>query len=362
MPFTILVPVALLGLLLRWLWRRGGRVTGGIAGDLDLVDRLWWDPTTAKKTTVVHGVGDPIQYYGLTTDRDYRWLGWVQGPSMHTRLVAPLCQDVQAGAARPVWLIYGELRALLPRGPTYPQRVLEVGCGRGFCTLRLASLCPDVVFEGIDIVPRHVDVATRAAESAGLSNATFRRHDATVGPLCDDGGGYDLIFGVESLCHLDTSGKRNDFLVAAHDALAPRNGRLVILDAFATRRSRHCDDRPVARALACVHRGFHIHRFPTRQDWCGSSCLVTEEDHLLRPVVPFRSLTHEALPFWLRLARCVRRLARWFPSVVSHAAAGNWGPRWRATADNLLGALFVAHTLEEGVCEYGLLVLGCFDC
>ena len=350
--FAVLV---LLAVVVRVLWSRGGRLVGGIAADLRLVDRLW-GPMARRSDTAHHGVGDLVQHYGLTTDRDYRWLGWVQGPGMHTRLTAPLCQDGNAGAARAAWLIYGELRVLLPRGQTYPQRVLEVGCGRGFCTLLLASLCPDVVFEGIDVVPRHVDAATRAAEAAGLQNVTFRRHDAaTAGPLDDrDGGGYDLIFGVESLCHLDTPGKRSDFLAAAHGALAPRNGRLAILDAFATRRNGDPDE-PGARALACMQTGFHIHRFPTRRSWC------TAEEDLLRPVAPFRSLTHEALPFWLRMARCVRRVARWCPCMVSNAASGNWGPRWRATADNLLGALFVAHTLDQGLCEYGLLVLGCCD-
>ena len=37
-----------------------------------------------------------------------------------------------------------------------------------------ASLCPDVVFEGIDVVPR---------VAAAVPNDSFRCHDATVAPL-----------------------------------------------------------------------------------------------------------------------------------------------------------------------------------
>ncbi|MGI3899881.1 MAG: class I SAM-dependent methyltransferase [Janthinobacterium lividum] len=55
-----------------------------------------------------------------------------------------------------------------------PERVFELGCGRGFGLALLAAANPDVVFEGCDFNPRHVAEAQRFGLDAGLENLSVQ--------------------------------------------------------------------------------------------------------------------------------------------------------------------------------------------
>ncbi len=76
------------------------------------------------------------------------------------------------------------------------KKVLEVGCGDGFCSLNLAGVFPEAEFLGVDTVSRHVAVANRAAE--GVNNVHFQQHDILSDSL---GSKYCVVFGVVSLLH-----------------------------------------------------------------------------------------------------------------------------------------------------------------
>jgi SAM-dependent methyltransferase len=70
--------------------------------------------------------------------------------------------------------------------------VLDVGCGFGDTTQRLAGLVgPDGEAHGIDAAPRFIDAAAEEARAAGVPNASFRVADAQTDEL---GEGYDLAF------------------------------------------------------------------------------------------------------------------------------------------------------------------------
>jgi ubiquinone/menaquinone biosynthesis C-methylase UbiE len=69
--------------------------------------------------------------------------------------------------------VHGEeaLRVVPPRAG---QRVLDVGCGFGDTTQRIAGLVgPDGEAVGVDAAPRFVDTARREAAQAGVANARF---------------------------------------------------------------------------------------------------------------------------------------------------------------------------------------------
>jgi SAM-dependent methyltransferase len=81
----------------------------------------------------------------------------------------------------------------LRRFPPRPgQRVLDVGCGFGDTTQRLAGLVgPDGEVVGVDVSPRFVETAIDEARAAGVDNARFQALDVEVAAL---GGPYDLAF------------------------------------------------------------------------------------------------------------------------------------------------------------------------
>lgn len=73
------------------------------------------------------------------------------------------------------------------------ERVLDVGCGGGLTTLRLASAVkPGGHVTGLDISPQLVDLATKRGEAAGADNVSWMLADAETEAL--EEGSFDLVF------------------------------------------------------------------------------------------------------------------------------------------------------------------------
>lgn len=76
--------------------------------------------------------------------------------------------------------------------PLAGLRVLDVGCGFGDTTARLAELVgPGGQAVGVDAAPRFVDIAAQETRRAGHGNARFFVADVQLDEL---GGPYDLVF------------------------------------------------------------------------------------------------------------------------------------------------------------------------
>lgn len=85
--------------------------------------------------------------------------------------------------------MHGE-RALALYPPQPGQRVLDIGCGFGDTTQRIAGLIdPDGVAVGIDAAPRFIETARREAAEAGVGNAHFEVVDVQREV---SGGPYDV--------------------------------------------------------------------------------------------------------------------------------------------------------------------------
>jgi ubiquinone/menaquinone biosynthesis C-methylase UbiE len=76
--------------------------------------------------------------------------------------------------------------------PAAGHRVLDVGCGFGDTTLRIASIVgPKGEVTGVDVAPRFIDTARREAGEAAAANVRFAVADVQTDAL---GGPYDLAF------------------------------------------------------------------------------------------------------------------------------------------------------------------------
>jgi ubiquinone/menaquinone biosynthesis C-methylase UbiE len=84
--------------------------------------------------------------------------------------------------------------AALRRYPPRPgQRVLDIGCGFGDTTQRIAhAVTPGGEAVGVDAAPRFIEDARREAAEAGVDNARFLVCDVQEG--LDGEGGFDLAF------------------------------------------------------------------------------------------------------------------------------------------------------------------------
>jgi ubiquinone/menaquinone biosynthesis C-methylase UbiE len=107
--------------------------------------------------------------------------------------------------------------------PATGQRILDIGCGFGDTTQRIADLVgPEGEVVGVDAARQFIEVARREAEQAGVRNARFDVADVQVADL---GGPYDVAFAQFGTMFFDNP------VVALRNvgrALAP-GGRLVMV-------------------------------------------------------------------------------------------------------------------------------------
>jgi ubiquinone/menaquinone biosynthesis C-methylase UbiE len=76
--------------------------------------------------------------------------------------------------------------------PAAGQRVLDIGCGFGDTTLRIASMVgPKGEVAGVDVALRFIETARREASEASVANVRFALADVQTDAL---GGPYDLAF------------------------------------------------------------------------------------------------------------------------------------------------------------------------
>ena len=285
---------------------------------------------------------DVVSYYTKTTDRDYRLLELFAGPGLHTRLNARHPIHTHTGNARQVMHVMNEM-AYASEGVT---KVLEIGSGRGYCTLMLAGLLPSKHFEfdAIDIVPRHIEAARMDAK--GYTNVHFHLYDAAT---FDPPASFNTIFAVESLCHLDTAASMASFFANAADHLAP-GGRIIIIDGFRSDNfSKAPPDQQLAMRLA--ERGFSIKRMHTMGEWV--KCAENEELVMLSG----EDLTEEALPFWTMGWRFAHAFLGHVPAWVIRRLRAS--PFTARSTDNLLSVATVAHAMRnKAAAVYGVMVFG----
>jgi SAM-dependent methyltransferase len=81
--------------------------------------------------------------------------------------------------------------AIAAHPPAAGDRVLDIGCGFGDTTRRLAGLVGDGTALGIDVAEPFIALARREAEEAGAANVEFRVEDVQDGEL---GGPFDYAF------------------------------------------------------------------------------------------------------------------------------------------------------------------------
>ena len=110
------------------------------------------------------------------------------------------------------------------------MRVLDIGCGPGSISVGLAAAVAPGEFYGIDMAQSQIDIATSAAQEAGLLNAQFRVADALALPFPDDH--FDIVHCNAFLMHIPET---NAALAEMYRVLKPGGilgSREPVLDSF----------------------------------------------------------------------------------------------------------------------------------
>lgn len=251
-------------------------------------------------------------------------------PVMHTQLATHKF-GVHGMMEQPA-LVLAEIVQGMPN-----KHVLEVGCGKGACTLFLADLLPDHQFVGMDLA--HVDTCKRL--SGDRPNAHFVEGDM-VGPHMSEAlGTFDVMFACESLCYMDSKTKIVAFCRNAAALVRPK-GRLVIIDIFcAAALGKHTTRAQMAVYWAACGRG--IRALPAKETWCQA---LAEHGFV---VLRNTDLTNQATPFWRR--------ALWFVWPLLLPPLSFLLIVSPVLTTSFLRIVGTASALQGGSAEYGLLVM-----
>jgi SAM-dependent methyltransferase len=103
--------------------------------------------------------------------------------------------------------------------------VLDIGCGFGLFGCYFTALFPDMIYHGVDLDAKRIDMAQRASARLGLTNTRFSCVDARQ---LDVQEGYDAVLMLDLMHHLDDDSKRS-LLARCAASLVP-DGRMVIKD------------------------------------------------------------------------------------------------------------------------------------
>ncbi len=114
------------------------------------------------------------------------------------------------------------LMRVIPQNRTY-RRILDLGCGTGIVTMKLAERFPDSEVVGIDLMQEYLDIAAEKVREKGLENVSL--HCMRIEDMDQLPGQFDLVIGsfINKLVDIPT-------LIRGFDAVTAPGGVLVLHD------------------------------------------------------------------------------------------------------------------------------------
>lgn len=219
-----------------------------------------------------------------------------------------------------------------------PGDVLELGFGQGFNLGYLAPRHPDRRFQGIDLTPDHLALATGRMAAAGVTNTELRLGDLHRLPQPD--ACVDEVFAIEAFCYAQDVPQA---LSEVARVLRP-GGRFTLFDGYQPRPLTELD-ADGAMAVQLVARGTALERWQVPRELIVQAAeqgLALEKQDVLDAQV---------LPNLLRLDRLIGAIIR-VPWLARRALAR----RAPARSRNVLSGYLLYPTVAMGLLGYQELV------
>src|SRR3954453_18673055 len=109
--------------------------------------------------------------------------------------------------------------------------ILDIGCGNGYSTIKLAQIFPDATIIGIDYSGKMIDAANAAAGQAGIANAKFFVGDvlAISEHVELKGKKFDIVLTERCLINLANTDEHEQGFLQLSNLLAP-SGHLILVE------------------------------------------------------------------------------------------------------------------------------------
>ena len=150
--------------------------------------------------------------------------------------------------------------ALTQQQALYPSpfKVLELGCGKGYNLLFLATKFPDLHFIGIDITPAYVGEAKEKVKS--LPNVEILQMDMDDIPFDTDS--FRIIYDIESACH----SHQHEKLLEKTYELLEQKGQFIVFELFRNKDLEQQSPEEI-KLLGYIELSVAIHQGIHHQDW-----------------------------------------------------------------------------------------------
>ncbi len=193
-------------------------------------------------------------------------------------------------------------------------KVLELGCGMGYNSIKLAHQYPEARFHGLDLTDENLKVARK--NSAQLTNLEFKKGDFNDLILDEQ---YDLIFAVETLCY------SNDIKSTIKQALAllKPGGKVIIFDVYETEALSQSSEL-IKEAYRWHTWGFALDTYNKWLDLYDHFHITVIEDfsrHVLSNLKAYRRGSNDALS-WFGLVKLLLKLRILPQRIFGHIVAG----------------------------------------
>jgi ubiquinone/menaquinone biosynthesis C-methylase UbiE len=141
------------------------------------------------------------------------------------------------GTTNDVWLRELEIKSLtralsrIAGSRSDNLSLLDIGCGDGYSTLRLARAFPDFKLTGVDYAENMIDNAKQSLNAESVGNVNFAVADATQIARSFPNASFDVVITDRCLINLDSAEKQYD-TIAQIAALLKAGGRYLGIENF----------------------------------------------------------------------------------------------------------------------------------
>ena len=220
-----------------------------------------------------------------------------------------------------------------------PADVLELGFGQGFNLGYLAPRHPGRRFQGIDLTPDHLALASARMAAAGVTNTDLQLGDLHRLPQAD--ASIDEVFAIEAFCYAQDVPQALGEVARVLRA----GGRFTLFDGYQPRPLAALDTDG-AMAVQLVARGTALERWQVPDELIAQAArhgLTLEKQHVLDAQV---------LPNLRRLDRLIGTIIR-VPWLARRALAR----RAQSRSRNVLSGYLLYPTVAMGLLGYQEIVL-----